>query len=141
MKKPPIHHQKENKKPPTKPKIKRKIPTSPLRLKIWTEYEFQALMQAPDPSSIRSLYSCDFDLPLLGNIPPRGEKGLESEFPAGHPKENLDIVFQMFSPSHTPATWMASILQVVDLHQLMEAVDVGSEIGCKDGAVLVNAPC
>ena len=31
-------------------------------------------------------------------------------------------------------------LKGADLHQVVEAVDVGNEVGCKDGAVLGSAP-
>lgn len=57
----------------------------------------------------------------------------------GHPKETLVFPSWMLPPSQTPATQQLS-LGGADLQQVMEVVDVGDKIGCKDGAVPGSAP-
>lgn len=57
----------------------------------------------------------------------------------GHPQETLDFPFRTLLPSWTPAMQQLGSGRA-DLHQVVEAVDVGNEIGRKDGAVLGSAP-
>lgn len=66
-------------------------------------------------------------------------EGLEAEHPLGHLKESLVFPLQILPPSHTPDTQQLGS-GGADLHQVLEAVDVGNEIGHKDGAVLGSAP-
>lgn len=57
-----------------------------------------------------------------------------------HPKETLVFPFRALPPSRTPATRQFCSGRA-DLRQVVEAVDVGNEIGRKDGAVPGSAPC
>lgn len=66
-------------------------------------------------------------------------EGLEAEHPLGHLKESFVFPFQILPPSQTPETRQFGS-EGADLHQVMEAVDVGNKIGHKDGAVLGSAP-
>lgn len=74
-----------------------------------------------------------------GGNPPVRLEGLEAEHPLGHLKESLVFPFQILPPSQTPEMQQFGS-GGADLHQVMEAVDVGNKMGHKDRAVLGSAP-